>query len=53
MRLTLQDVIGFVAIAAALIVIVGYASPPPPTGSHWIAPGKKPGDGVMIHATKG
>lgn len=52
MKLTLQDVIGFVAIAAALIVIVGYASPPP-TGQHWINSGKKPGESVMIHAERG
>lgn len=53
MKLTLQDVIGFVAIAAALIVIVSYANPPPPTGMHWINPGKEPGVGVMIHAERG
>ena len=28
MRLTLQDIIVFVIIAAALIVIVSYANPP-------------------------
>lgn len=52
MRLTLKETVGFVIVAAVLIVIVGYASPPP-TGSHWINSGKTPGEGVIIHAERG
>lgn len=53
MHPNLQATIGFIVIAAALIAIVGYANPPPPTDRHWIAPGKAPGAGVTMHSERG
>lgn len=51
MRLTLQDVIVFVIIAAALIVIVSYANTPTPTDI--FVSGMDFGERIIAHAKKG
>lgn len=51
MHPTFQEIIGFVIIATVLVVIVGYANPPP-TNQHWTAPGKATG-GVTMHSERG